>query len=487
VSNDQRKRGYLRPQPQDTTAFDAAFAKWQAEFSAFQARPYVNGSLPADASDALHDARDAVFSVPAPNGAALARKVELFAYPLHIDGFLSDAATRAKIAAGDDDEEKRLLVMYLDALALSGVTPPTSPATSQDDETPRTPPKGSGRALPAAAGDPAAAEYRAARLAYEVYANGLDATKGMGDEDPGEIADLAAEAMLRTPPVDLSGVATRLGYIVSNAFLNRAGDWDLPLSAGRRELVAPPTDAELCAAGEGQNGGADALFRALANLHLQIEGRAGPPDTPDRAVFLAWEAEAARLYDEFEAADTRAKTPEDEARVERLYDAACSLLRQILETPGSGPTVAAVKLRAMLHPDVGVARLLSQMGAGDAQGVYTALEAITGSAPFNPVAWIKEYEADGGKVRRVRLDAGGHERFAIMLAHPDTTPWQARDLVSWRGLHGFDETWALWHAAESEELPDAAPRTAEQITADELAAGRIVSALIFPPLRRGEA
>lgn len=133
MSKREGKRGFVRPQGKtassDKTEGLDAFGRASREASdallKFEAHcddVFARGeNATQDASDAWRAAADTVFSVPAPNGEALARKLELFAYPHHIDALLSDPATRTKIADGDDEEERKLLVMWLDAMALSGV------------------------------------------------------------------------------------------------------------------------------------------------------------------------------------------------------------------------------------------------------------------------------------------------------------------------------------------------------------------------------
>jgi hypothetical protein len=118
------------------------------------------------------------------------------------------------------------------------------------------------------ASDPTAEAYRTARRQMGEYAHGV----GVAQEDVDDFP--VADAMLTTQPVDIAGVATRLGRILSEAFVNSAGDWDCPHCVAKRQAITPATSKELCGAGEGDNGGGDALFRALANLHLQVEALA---------------------------------------------------------------------------------------------------------------------------------------------------------------------------------------------------------------------
>jgi|GEM_PF-4455773 len=130
VSKDNRKRAYVAPQAdaKRVKMFEAAWAKHQAAFHAFENCHYdEKGNIPDDVATAWHEAADAVFGVPAPNGEALSRAIALFAYPNHIDGWLTDPKVRAEIAADGDEEEKKLLTLYLNAAALSGISAEVAP------------------------------------------------------------------------------------------------------------------------------------------------------------------------------------------------------------------------------------------------------------------------------------------------------------------------------------------------------------------------
>lgn len=157
--------------------------------------------------------------------------------------------------------------------------------------------------------DPTVTAYQAARRQQAEYGHGLDPSGGLGDEyDVDECP--AADDMLRTPPANVAGIAVRLGRIVSEAFIHRAGEWDCPVCApGCREDVSAPTHSELCGAAEGHNGGADALFRALAFLHLGAERLAqAEPPKPASDAQAAWDAalaswaDARAIYDAHEEA-----------------------------------------------------------------------------------------------------------------------------------------------------------------------------------------
>jgi hypothetical protein len=126
------KRAYARttdqPDAAKAAAFDAASQKVASELATFSThceQAFARGENTADdALEGYKDAVDGLFSIPSPAGAALARKIELFAYPNHIDGLLSDPGVRRRVAEGDDDEEKRLLILYLDALSLGQIALP---------------------------------------------------------------------------------------------------------------------------------------------------------------------------------------------------------------------------------------------------------------------------------------------------------------------------------------------------------------------------
>lgn len=226
--------------------------------------------------------------------------------------------------------------------------------------------------------------------------------------------------------------------------------------------------------------------QAWLAIYLDAQRLAGiveaAPVDPDGPTFLAWEAEAARLLADYAAQGDDLSEEEDEEASARLFDPALDLLRKILETPGQGATVAAVKLRTLLHPELGVATLLGQMGPDDAQGIYTALGAITGETPFNPFAWIAAYDDAGGRVRKVRIAFGPNEddaKFGLLFSCSG-----AQAEPACRALHPQAEgqAWALLHAARTDVVAGGAARSLEEIERDERAEGRIVIAIVFPPI-----
>lgn len=249
-----------------------------------------------------------------------------------------------------------------------------------------------------------------------------------------------------------------------------------------RDVPALDVPAELARIAERGDDEEQAWLAIYLDAKRLAGGDPAPP-TDDGARFLAWEEDATRALAEYAR---RAATSPDDEEADRLYNRGLDLLQRILVTPGQGSTVAAVKLRALLHPDVGVASLIGSMGRDDAEGIYTALGALTGETPFNPFAWIRDYEAAGGRVRKVRVALGSAGRaghFALMFSRADTSQAEAACQALQKKAEG--QAWPLFHAAQREVMPGAAARTAEQVEHDERAEGRVLVAIVFPP-RQGE-
>lgn len=182
-------------------------------------------------------------------------------------------------------------------------------------------PDGTGRdaaVAPAIPTDPAAADYVTARKAASDHAHALNGSKGFGagpDDGP------AVDAMLASPPSDMAGVAIRLGHIISEAWVHRAGDHDCPHCLDKREVVTPTTQAELCGAAEGQNGGDDALFRALAFLHQGVERLADDYDPVKAMAAHEWEVARDACYAARDASNGEYEPEDEDALFDRYADA----------------------------------------------------------------------------------------------------------------------------------------------------------------------
>lgn len=222
---------------------------------------------------------------------------------------------------------------------------------------------------PTPIGDIAARNYIAAKQdeAHLAHDGGSTEDQNLAHER----MTAAATAMLSTQPADLQGVAARLGYIVSQGFLHRAGDWDCPRCEKREEIV-PPTDDEFVASGEGDNGGADALFRALAFLHQGVERLAAQQPT---AAAKAWYAARA----DYLAARAASDAADDDRSDQTLDDVAEAMERWETMPP---PTLAAM------------------------------VEVMLASLDFNGMAWVYQKTSQPDAWRDL-LDAGDtHEIFA---------------------------------------------------------------------------
>lgn len=184
--------------------------------------------------------------------------------------------------------------------------------------------------------DKAAADYVNAKLYRAQHAGGTSREADAAYDEAYNRAQAAGTLMMATAPLSIAGIATRLGYIISEGFCHRASLWDDPV-APEREPIFPPTDAELVACGEGQNGGADALFRALACLHLGVERLAQREATPSRLGALLEESD--RLFSESN------DYPEDSPEHLALDKRSDELHREFLRAPIKGPADALVKLR----------------------------------------------------------------------------------------------------------------------------------------------
>lgn len=254
-------------------AMIAALAAWEAEQLATDAATGYSAVVSAEA--AAHSrwmaayrraerAGLAVLRTPISSAAEVAAKRKIIRE--YFDHFVGDDATVIKAL-------------------LDAALPPSAPSE---------PPPTSG------GGDPAADAYVEARASASAYAHHGEAYAPADDAE-----ERAADALLSTAPTSLRGIAIRLGYVVSQAFIHTAGDWDCPACYAKRLAVVPPTDGEFCGCGEGQNGGADALFRGLAFLHQGVERLAGIAQPP--------------VADEDALANSR---PEDREPAARPFDVA---------------------------------------------------------------------------------------------------------------------------------------------------------------------
>lgn len=131
---DQGKRGFVRPQ-QSRPPVKATPADWEQAKAAFEAALQDHNSAhETNAPSALTDqtlaawraARDRLMSIPAPNGEALAFKINWAVS--YVDRYCTDFAREAaSIMREGEPAEKAMLACYLDALALSGVSAPVRP------------------------------------------------------------------------------------------------------------------------------------------------------------------------------------------------------------------------------------------------------------------------------------------------------------------------------------------------------------------------
>lgn len=359
---------------------------------------------------------------------------------------------------GDADED---MIDFLAAMLQAALD-----AAAPDNAPPPAPPP-----LPRATNaDPTVSAYLEARRIMGEYAHDLS------EHDADDMAP--ATEMLATSPADLTGVAVRLGRIIGEAWLHRAGDWDCTLCLHKREEVVPPTSQELCAAAEGQNGGSDAPFRALAFLHLGVERLAArsPTLTPDdsTARVLAHQSALVAAKTEYEGLPP-SHTMEDEDRVGAKLDAAEIGIRS---EPCTSSASAVVKLEAVLE---GVTT--GAMGDDDAT-LRQVIDYLRGRV-VHPDAellalgeelerrWMAERLRDQDGVTDAELEAVvehtgeiAHRIHAITPHTLDGFRVRAR-AVAWHG-HAFDERFSFSVGSED-------PST------DTGQAARLVNALIDYP------
>lgn len=373
--------------------------------------------------------------------------------------------------------DARSLLRHIDPMAGAAIIDRVFFSKPEGDDPP---PHGPGGGLPLPSGPTTedSTPCPAATLIAQIEAS-LDSEAAAGGERPEWTAHYEARKTLEDQASEVVARSVRgaVGQIV--------------LALDRAELIRGNTDQAIR---DEHHDAAERLIRSALGVlggvspsmwDGYIGGARPAPPMPagDGPKFLRWEAEAERLMAEHRLLDGALSAEEEEAETARLFDTALRILYQILTTPGTGSTVAAVKLRALLHPDVGVAHLLGQMAEDDAEGIHTALAALTGEEVFNPFAWIRDYEKEGARVRKVRVDiGGGDDRFALLFSHGDTAEAQQRHARLVAIAQGHDPIWALFHAAQNEVMPGAAPRTISEITRAEEAAGRDVAAVVFPPL-----
>lgn len=338
-----------------------------------------------------------------------------------------------------------------------------------------TPPRGPGGGLPLPSSGDARAEWDSAVAGYKAamaVAAGDEAATAL------EAVDRALDRLLALSPPDLDGVRVLFEAVVLHT--QALGEGDNAAAVGAEPLTADrlcdsvgwsDVPHVILQTGKGLKAGLALVDRALRRLSGETADR-------DATMFLAWEAEANRLYAEYEAAEDG----DDEVAANRLYEAAGQVHVRILTTPAAGQTVAAVKLRALLHPTVGLVAS-SQLRADepDARGLTTALAALTGSHGFDAGAWLADYQADGGKVRRVLVEGMGR---GLMFAHPDTPEGAAAHDRLNSAIPGGVGMAALFYAARVEVMPGGAARSVPDLTSQEQAAGRVVAAVVFPELIR---
>ena len=198
MSKAEGKRGFAPSQPQtaapSTEAWEAAKARVVEANRALEAAPdRGNGPDPEHAE--WHAARDAALGTPAPNGEALAYKIGLYGYPQITDNFDCAAGVFqpdriAKIAREGTEDEKGLLALYLDALALSGA--PAAPCPRAPYYT-----------------TPALQTYAATKRDAAVEA------EGGGPKE--ERSDQAYRSLIATPALSVSDVIAKLAaYVVEH-------------------------------------------------------------------------------------------------------------------------------------------------------------------------------------------------------------------------------------------------------------------------------